>query len=358
MFPERIVDFHIHVGFSTNYAVHPPRQAIETMRGAGVAGAVIFPFECGTQGNYRASNDRVLGAARRWPGFCPFARVGTRDLDASLEELARAVKAGARGLKIHPLFDKVDPKAPETRRLLEAARAHALPVLVHTNRGENSLPKDWAPHIRELPEIPFILGHAGFYDYRSALEVICTHPNAYVETSLCSDLMLAKIVEFGPPARVLFGSDYPYGDIRTSADCLRANVVRIHGDRAAPVLRAIFHDNAERLLGRTFDVPLPPPDPEPELAVPAELLADGARIPCTVYQLSDENCSLRLAAPDAAPGAVRGIALHLPRGSIETAARFLFGTGDRWSVGFVAPPPEVVAGIVAFHLEHQDGARS
>jgi hypothetical protein len=90
--------------------------------------------------------------------------------------------------------------------------------------------------------------------------------------------------------------------------------------------------------------------------VPAELLAEGARIPCTVYQLSDENCSVRLAAPATPPGAVRGIALHLPRGSIETTARFLFGTDDRWSIGFVSPPPELIAGVIAFHLEHQDGA--
>jgi predicted TIM-barrel fold metal-dependent hydrolase len=360
MTPERIVDFHVHVGFSTNYAIHPPGRAIETMRAAGFAGAVIFPFERGTQESYRASNDRVLRAARRWPGFCPFARTGIRDIEASLDELARAVEAGAKGLKIHPLFDRVDPRAKETARLLEAARKHGLTVLVHTNKGENSHPNDWAPHIRDMPDVDFVLGHAGFYEYRSALEVICRHANAYVETSLCSGLMLEKIAEFGVPSRVLFGTDYPYGDTTTSFLCMRDAIVRTCGDRAEEVMRAVFHENAERLLRRRFDAPLPKPDVEPDLALRGHLVgADGSERACTVYQISDANCSFVLDERDTAPlGDVTRIRLTLARESFDAPVRLLFGNGARWSVGFVDASARLLAAIVALHLEIQDASDS
>jgi uncharacterized protein len=323
-------------------------------RQAGFSGAVVFPFERGTLPDYRLSNDRVLKAAQRWPELlCPFSRVDARDAAASIDELERVRAAGTRGVKIHPLFDRVNPRAPETAEVLASLSGTGLPVLVHTNRGENSHPSHWGPLFRDLPDVPFVLGHAGFFEWRSALELACSLPNVYVETSLSSVLILEKIAEFAPPERILFGSDAPYGDHRGGFENLRQAILRAAPPDPQAALDLAFHKNAERLVGRTFEAPVAEAMSPAEPSIAATLITRDGELSASVYQISDENCSFWLEDANADPTQTTEIRLRLGDRWHRTGARVAFGHAGRFSAFLGSPPPTLIEAIVEFHTSTQ-----
>jgi predicted TIM-barrel fold metal-dependent hydrolase len=97
---------------------------------------------------------------------------------------------------------------------LEAARRHALPVMLHTGDFSYTAPSLMERMVRQNPGVTFILGHMGSLSFvRDALEVARNHHNVYLETSgMPSATMLRRAVAECGPQRLLFGSDYPFWD--------------------------------------------------------------------------------------------------------------------------------------------------
>jgi uncharacterized protein len=111
------------------------------------------------------------------------------------------VRPGASGLPA----DYLQP-------VLDAARQHHLPVLLHTGEFSYTAPIMLLGMIQAYPDLTFIIGHMGSPTYvLDAIELAKRYPNVLLETSgMPSPSMLRRaVIECGAD-RVLFGSDYPF----------------------------------------------------------------------------------------------------------------------------------------------------
>jgi predicted TIM-barrel fold metal-dependent hydrolase len=177
------------------------------------------------------------------------------DIDLS-DALRRDVENGAKGMKLHPIIQNEPLNSEKTFGAVQAFAPHALPILFHcgvsayypkTDQYMNT-PEYGAVHyardlISTFPNVTFIVGHGGLFQWEEVIEQIASYENAYVEISFMSVEGVRRMLEAFQPERVLFGSDWPWGK-RTTAIKVLKEVSR--GDEALE--RMIFYDNAVRLL--------------------------------------------------------------------------------------------------------------
>jgi predicted TIM-barrel fold metal-dependent hydrolase len=190
-------------------------------------------------------------------GIIPFTGVDfTRDEDPG-PALEADVAAGARGLKLHPILQRLPLTSPRTMAAVEAFRSHGLPVLFHCGIsfyyfGEERAKQE--PRYGEIryavelvgafPGVRFVAGHSGLMEVREVIERLAGHRNVWVETSFQSVASVRELIARFGPDRVLFGSDWPFGNRRPALAIAKA-VCR--GDEGLE--RQIFFENAAELLG-------------------------------------------------------------------------------------------------------------
>ena len=209
-------------------------------------------------------NRWTLETAPADPGLVPF--VG---LDPSVmspgelrDELEACIEAGARGLKLHPIIQRLPPEAPALWPVYELCCEHGLAVLFHSGtlgRSEwNAFarPAAFAPVLEAFPDLAVVLAHLGrgHYDEVAALAErfpgVCfdtcgTVTTAPVPWRLDDETAVALIRRLGVE-RVCFGSDYPWFDPAADAAHVAGLPDLSTGERAA-----ILGENARRLLDAT-----------------------------------------------------------------------------------------------------------
>lgn len=237
----------------------------------GVAKSVIMPIDFGRSDAdaFWAEHDAVLDVANQHPErFIPFLAIDPQRAEA-IDWLDRAVAAGFRGVKIHPLAGfAVDDEAvfPFYQRCAE----HGLPVLGHCRpvgvgeRDNLSRPERYGRVAAAFPELKICLGHFGGEPWaRDALAVVSEHENAYGDLSTMQGYQAAKPAEFAAlmrdvmdspaRARIMYGSDWPTGRERDAAflAALRAGLSDGNGEAALSEadVRLVLRDNAEAFLG-------------------------------------------------------------------------------------------------------------
>lgn len=243
---------------------------------AGVSHAVCLPIPP------NVSFDDLADARRQDPRIVPFTGVDyTRREGGRLADpgagLAADVAAGARGLKLHPIIQKVALTSTETRAAVESFAPHGLPVLFHCGISSYYLgaeehreePRygaiDYAADlVRDFPSVRFIAGHAGLFEVDRVIELLAGFANVWVETSFQSPRRVRQLIEVFGPERVLFGSDWPYGNRPPALAIAR---LACRGDRGLE--RRILFENAAELLGIGAEGPPPAPTrPEPSRVRP------------------------------------------------------------------------------------------
>ncbi len=131
--------------------------------------------------------------------------------------------------------------------VLEYARAHNLPILMHTWGGSAY---DSPQLVDELasryPEVTLIMGHSGHGQWDESIRVATSHERVYLELTAAYATCGAveRMVSGGCSERMLFGTDLPWFDPHYGIGC----IVFAHisdDDR-----HNILHRNAERLMGR------------------------------------------------------------------------------------------------------------
>jgi len=196
-------------------------------------------------------------AAVQEPRVVPFAGVDfTRDEDPG-PALDAAVAAGARGLKLHPIIQSVPLTSPRTHAAVEAFARHGLPVLFHCGISSYYLGRDRkreqprygairdaAALVRSFPRVRFIAGHAGLFEVREVMRRLAGLPNVWVDTSFQSVATVRDLIATFGQDRVLFASDWPYGERPPAMEIAKA---ACRGDRGLE--RRIFFENAAELLG-------------------------------------------------------------------------------------------------------------
>ena len=199
----------------------------------------------------------VRAAAGKDPGIIPFTGVDfTRGGDIGAA-LAADVAAGAKGLKLHPILQRVALDDRRTFEVVEAFAPHGLPILFHcgtthyyldASEQDRHIPAFGLPHharnlIEAFPRVHFIVGHAGVSSVHNVMAMFGGHSNVWVEPSFQSPATVRELMAVFGPERVVFGSDWPWGN-RAPAIAIIRRACR--GDKGLE--RRLFYENAAELL--------------------------------------------------------------------------------------------------------------
>lgn len=201
--------------------------------------------------------DDLAAAAARDNGVIPFTGIDFSKSDLIEKSLARDVANGARGLKLHPVIQKEPINSPRTLQAVEEFAQYKLPVLFHCGVSEyylgtekttrqnpsNGEIKHTVDLVAAFPNVDFIAGHAGLFQVRDVMSLLGGYKNVYVDISFQSPGTIRELVDVFGPEKVLFASDWPYGNRPTAVKAVRK---ACQGDRILEDL--IYYQNAARLL--------------------------------------------------------------------------------------------------------------
>ncbi len=191
-------------------------------------------------------------------GIIPFTGVDyTREYDMEAA-LTNDVAQGAKGMKLHPVIQKTALNSRETFRAVEAFATHKLPVLFHCGVSEYYLGKERNTNqnpelgrinyakdlVSAFPDVSFIAGHAGLFDYREVMDLLGGFENVWVDISFQSPENIRELISTFGPEHVMYASDWPYGKRITSIKTVKE---ACKGDKSLENL--IFYENAAALLG-------------------------------------------------------------------------------------------------------------
>lgn len=235
-----IIDAHAMLGRET-YLELTPEELLRRMDAAGVVTAVARPMGAGLVVDHEAGNDLVLKAGPRIKGLVtanPWW--GARALDA----LDRGRDRGAVGLFLDPARQGFFPTEAVAEPLFARAAANRWPVLVRTGVYVFADLLALVEVARRFPETPFIAGFGGYADMWFELPgVFGATPNLYLDASMMWGEAIREIVQTHGASRVLFAGAEPRNRYAVNLKTLD----RLGLD--APSLRAILHDNAQRIFG-------------------------------------------------------------------------------------------------------------
>jgi hypothetical protein len=184
----------------------------------------------------------------------PFGSVHP-DADDPAGDVVRIAESRLRGVKLHPQYQAFDLGDPVLWPVFEAVEQTGLILTLHCGLDFAFPPDDERAHPekvlvihRAFPDIPLIATHMG--GWRRWEEVVRTlaGTGVYLETSYSLDRMdpgvLQRILRRHPVERILFGSDSPWQDQRTTLE--RARYVFPDPEDQ----RKVLIDNPAALLGR------------------------------------------------------------------------------------------------------------
>lgn len=240
----------------------------ESCTAAGVDCCVTLPVATDPK-QVLHMNDRAILANGLYPESCllPFGAIHP-DCPGWKSELKRLACSGIRGVKIHPVFQKVRLDDLRYLRIIDAAAGLGLIVLAHAGLDIDSpdeifcTPEMILQVYRELGEIPFILAHMGGWRQWDEAEYFVAQTPFYLDTAYClgpviplkgsvwtggslktmPEKQFLRFVKIFGADRLLFGSDSPWRDQKKSID--EINALPLSG----PEKSAILGGNAARLL--------------------------------------------------------------------------------------------------------------
>lgn len=222
------------------------------MRATGIDRAVVCNIATNAH-QMRKVNDFALEtlAARR--GLLPLGSLHPQG--ENLEgELDRLIKAGIRGIKIHPDYISTEICSPDFEMIL--ALCEAKNVFVITHAGFDPVSPDHmhcAPAmVRRVmdtfPRLKLIVAHGGGVGVEAETFDLLCGQNVYLDTSLLSlrpddhQGIMREIFLAHDPGKLLFATDTPWSDTEKEIALIRR--MRL----PATLESGIFSDNAIALL--------------------------------------------------------------------------------------------------------------
>lgn len=259
--PCSIVDFHHHVadmghilgtGSSAEHAGDP---RVAFMDAHGIDQAIILPSSVGVTAETAATlNDRARAYAQadpeRFPAF--LATCDPTDPGRSVEEIDRAVEAGARGVVWHHHFQGTVVDDPRMDPLIQRLGHHGIPALVHV-LAESFLEAPWRLQAlaRRFPEVEFVAldGFSSGPQAQQVLTIARDCPNLSFDTGVSISVAhgFRRFVEEIGPHRLLLGTDYYSSPPLFSIPFPLYELLNLGLDDEA--LSMVLGGNARRLLG-------------------------------------------------------------------------------------------------------------
>ena len=189
----------------------------------------------------------------------PFTSVDFDAIDDVDAQFSADVGNGARGLKLHPILQRVPLNHDNTFAAIEAFGVYNLPVLFHSGVSEyyvdredklRAIPnygniEDSAELIANFPNVNFVVGHAGMDAVDVVMQQLGHHRNVWVDISFQSPERIRQLIDVFGAERVLYGSDWPWGNMWASL-----NAVRTATSHDPALMQRLLYANALELLHR------------------------------------------------------------------------------------------------------------
>jgi hypothetical protein len=278
---DRAIDFHVHLptpdwldGSMAGYVEAAEayfRAPVQRDSLAGLADryrglnvrAVLLAWDAETAtGRPRVPNETVAAACRDFPDvFTGLGSVDPHKGDAAVAEVANIAALGLRGVKFHPSLQAFAPGDPAYRPVFDACEQHGLLALFHTGTsgigagqpGGQGIRLDYArpilldPVAAAHPGLTVVAAHFGWPWHMELVAMALHKTNVYIDISGWSPKRipaeLVRELRGRLSGQFLWGSDFPF---LTPERCL-AELEAL--DLPEPVLAAVLHENAARILG-------------------------------------------------------------------------------------------------------------
>jgi predicted TIM-barrel fold metal-dependent hydrolase len=253
-----IFDAHTHLGTDIDGMVGRYDELVQIMDGYGIERCFVFCLdEPDRHPAFRAGNDRTLAFAQRSGGrLIPFVRLALAE--APIEEAARCLDLGARGIKLHPRAQGFLLDDERLAPVFEIAAERRVPILIHGGRGLPPIAEHLHRLVDRYPEAQLIIAHAGIADLAGLAAQFAGRAGVFFDTSVWSAIDLLGFFRLVPPEQILYASDYPYGQQPASL-LLTLRTARAAGLDETQV-RQILGGNARRLAAG--EPPLQPSQPQ------------------------------------------------------------------------------------------------
>ena len=163
-------------------------------------------------------------------------------------EVGRVLKAGMKGIKLHPDMQHFSLADPGADRLFEACEG-ICPMMFHTGdkRYHNSNPSLIPAILRRHPRLQLICAHFGGYSEWDEATLYLRDTDVYVDTSstffAVPKARVKELIGIFGEDRVMFGTDFPMWDAAPEIE----NLLSLGLSETA--YRKIFSGNLRRLLG-------------------------------------------------------------------------------------------------------------
>jgi predicted TIM-barrel fold metal-dependent hydrolase len=221
----------------------------KTMDANGVSAMCVLPVH-----PYVTFED-VLKASNKDNRIIPFTSIDySLGKDAGKKLLEDAAN-GARGLKLHPVIQKRSLLDDETLEALKHWEKTGRPVQPHLGEyyyypledADRQIPEygrydEFKELLLRFPDIPFIASHSAGYDWKRLIRDGMKNDNLYLELSFSSRVQLKTYIKKWPADRILYGSDWPWGNPDITLKVIELSV------KDPGVKEKILFKNAERLL--------------------------------------------------------------------------------------------------------------
>jgi predicted TIM-barrel fold metal-dependent hydrolase len=241
------LDVHTHLGVDEDGRTLDPARLLDALDEASIARACVFALHDPTRTPaYRAPNDQVLAWAAASRGrFIPFCRLDPAQ--EPLPEGERCLRAGARGVKLHPHSDGFDFRHPAMPGIFDLVCEAQVPLLVHAGVGDHPILEGLADLALARPRLILILAHAAVADQGQFVTRLRDHPGIFYDTAWFHPVDLFDLSSRVAPQQLLLGSDPPYG--RPIAAMVMALRLAQHAAFDAPMTRGLLGENARSVLG-------------------------------------------------------------------------------------------------------------
>ncbi len=208
----------------------------------------------------RRRNAWTCEVARQHPQLIPFISVDpSMGGEEAVAELTACLRAGARGIKLHPATQRYEPSDKRLWPLYEEAQRLELPIISHSGLSFGrklaafASPNAFAPVLEQFPRLTLVLAHLGEGYVDESFELAERCPNLFFDCSYAvegsadppfiPDEDVTAIFRRLGVERVLFASDWPWGHPTRDADRIRR--LPLTDDEK----RQILSENARRVLG-------------------------------------------------------------------------------------------------------------
>lgn len=252
----RVFDAHTHLGNDIDGMAGRRDELLAIQRKYRIERSFFFCLdEPDRHPGFRAANDRTLAeVAGGDDELVPFVRLDLNE--KPLEEAARCLDLGARGIKLHPRAQAFLADDPRLEPVFELAVDRRVPILIHGGRGLPPIADDLARLVDKYSPT-LIIAHAGIVDLAAFARHFSGREGVFFDTSVWSALDLLDLFRLVSPEQVVYASDYPYGRQPNSLfNAVRS--ARMSGLDDSQ-MRAMLWENSARIADGRNPLPLSQP---------------------------------------------------------------------------------------------------